>query len=81
MAKNMSLIKRPERTSFNVCMCDFFFKNPTIVYVLVKATKNIELMEWLDLVLKVGSVYPTTETTLGCQSPVFQKEKYKRMLL
>lgn len=65
----------------STCVCVIFFKNPTIVYVLVKATQDIGLVEWLDLVLKVGSVYPTTETTLGCQSPVFQEEKYKRMLL
>lgn len=72
MAKDMSLVKRPGHTSFNV-----YFKD----CVPVTVSQNLGIVEWLDLVLKVGSVYPTTEITQElCPSsfcPSFQRERLR----
>lgn len=54
-----------------------------IACVLVRAAQNIGLVEWLDLVVKVGSVYPTTASTqqstvlhlCARHSPPFQTDK------
>lgn len=54
-----------------------------IACVLVRAAQNTGLVEWLDLVVKVGSVYPTTASTqqstvlhlCARHSPPFQTDK------